>query len=166
MSVKLSLPHPRLVNTAIPPFFIRITMAHLDHSLIAVASDALLAVPPNPDNHTVASAVRTTSGSTFTGVNVYHFSGGPCAELVALGAAAGGGVLATGIKTIVAVKKDENTEEVGVINPCGRCRQVLFDYNANMEVIVADGKAEPRSASLRELLPFAPYASDGSMEQR
>lgn len=166
MSQEFSHPHPSLVNVAIRPLFIRITMAPLDHSLITVASDALLAVPPNPDNHTVASAVRTTSGSTFTGVNVYHFSGGPCAELVALGAAAGGGVLATGIKTIIAVKKDEDTGEVGVINPCGRCRQVLFDYNANMEVIVADGKAEPTTVSLTELLPFAPYASDGSMEQR
>lgn len=141
-------------------------MATLDHSLIAVASDALLAVPANPGNHLVASAVRTTSGSTFTGINVYHFSGGPCAELVALGTAAGGGVLATGIKTIVAVKKDENTGEVIVLNPCGRCRQVLFDYNANMEVIVSGDGAAPRTASLRELLPFEPYVWDGTMEQR
>lgn len=140
-------------------------MAPIDHALIAIATDALSAVPPNPETHTVASAVRTTSGSTFTGINVYHFTGGPCAELVALGAAAGGGVLATGIKTIVAVVKDENTGEVGVINPCGRCRQVLFDYNADMEVIVSDGKGD-RTVSLRELLPFAPYAWDGNMEQR
>lgn len=153
------------MDTVIFPLFIQTTMAPLDHALIAIASDALSAVPPNPENHTVASAVRTISGSTFTGINVYHFTGGPCAELVALGAAAGGGVLATGIKTIVAVKKDERTGEAGVINPCGRCRQVLFDYNATMEVIVSDGEGGG-TVSLRELLPYAPYVWNEGMEQR
>ncbi|WP_245554955.1 cytidine deaminase [Nesterenkonia alba] len=39
-------------------------------------------------HHTVASAAMDTSGRIHTAVNVYHFTGGPCAELVVLGLAA------------------------------------------------------------------------------
>ena len=34
--------------------------------------------------HTVAAAVRDTAGGVHTGINLFHFTGGPCAELVAL----------------------------------------------------------------------------------
>lgn len=40
--------------------------------------------------HTMGAAVRSADGRTFTGVNLHHFTGGPCAELVALGAARAG----------------------------------------------------------------------------
>jgi len=36
-----------------------------------------------------ASAAMDINGGMHTGVNVFHFTGGPCAELVAIGAAAG-----------------------------------------------------------------------------
>lgn len=137
----------------------------VDQALVDAAADALAAVPPNPENHTVTAAVRTRSGATFAGANVYHFTGGPCAELVALGVAAAGGVLATDITAVVAVKKDAETGAARVVNPCGRCRQVLFDYHANMEVIVADGE-KVATASIRELLPLAPYVWDEGMVQR
>ncbi|BCW35129.1 hypothetical protein StoSoilA2_11850 [Arthrobacter sp. StoSoilA2] len=39
-------------------------------------------------NHTVAAAAMDTNGRIHTAVNVHHFTGGPCAELVALGVAA------------------------------------------------------------------------------
>lgn len=45
----------------------------------------------NDPNHTVAAAAMDTSGRIHTAVNVYHFTGGPCAELVVLGAAAAAG---------------------------------------------------------------------------
>lgn len=38
--------------------------------------------------HTVAAAALDTAGRIHTALNVYHFTGGPCAELVALGVAA------------------------------------------------------------------------------
>lgn len=61
------------------------TIAHL----VATAT-ALLAslTPSSADLHTVAAAARTASGAVFTGVNLYHFTGGPCAELVVLANAA------------------------------------------------------------------------------
>lgn len=48
-------------------------------------------------NHTVAAAAMDATGRIFTAVNDYHFTGGPCAELVVLGVAAseGAGPLTT-----------------------------------------------------------------------
>lgn len=33
----------------------------------------------------MGAAVRANDGPIFGGINIYHFTGGPCAELVALG---------------------------------------------------------------------------------
>lgn len=132
----------------------------LNQDLINHASKCLAGVPSNDDNHTVAAAARTSSGLVFTGVNVFHFTGGPCAELVALGCAAGAGVLAKDITTMVAVRKDEQGK-MSVINPCGRCRQVLLDYNPKMNAIVSDEEGRVRVCQVRSLLPFAYVYKDG-----
>jgi cytidine deaminase len=49
----------------------------------------------------VASAAIDTLDNVHTGVNVFHFTGGPCAELVAIAAAAQ--AIAGPLITIVAV---------------------------------------------------------------
>jgi cytidine deaminase len=41
--------------------------------------------------HTTASAARAKDGGIVVGVNVFHFTGGPCAELVVLGRAVADG---------------------------------------------------------------------------
>jgi len=140
----------------------------VDQSLIGVAAKTLSTVPPNDANHTVAAAARSRSGQACVGVNVFHFSGGACAELVALGNAAGAGVLATDLTTMVAVKRDGATGVIGVVNPCGRCRQVLLDYNADINVIVRDAsETEERVVGVRELLPFAyVWGNETSAEER
>lgn len=103
---------------------------------------------PRQDLHTVASAVMDTAGEIHTGVNVYHFTGGPCAELVALGVAAAAG--AGPITEIVAVGDGGR----GVIAPCGRCRQVLLDQHPDARVIVPGGDG-PRSVPVVGLLPYS-----------
>lgn len=97
-------------------------------------------------NHTVAAAAMDSLGRIHTAVNVYHFTGGPCAELVVLGVAAA--VKAGPLTTIVAV----GDEGRGVIPPCGRCRQVLLDQHPDCSVIVPaeDGAY---AVPIRELLP-------------
>lgn len=81
-------------------------------------------------NHTVAAAAMDTNGRIHTGVNVYHFTGGPCAELVAIGtaAAAGAGPLVT-----IAAVGDHGR---GVLPPCGRCRQVILDLHPDALITV------------------------------
>ncbi|PWI75989.1 cytidine and deoxycytidylate deaminase zinc-binding domain protein [Purpureocillium lilacinum] len=127
--------------------------AQLDHELIALAASSLSAIPDNNGDHTVTAAARTSNGLAFAGANVFHFTGGPCAELVALGVAAAQGVLAKDITTMVAVRRDEG--KIRVLNPCGRCRQVFLDYNPDINVIVLDETGVQRTVPVRELLPFA-----------
>jgi cytidine deaminase len=55
------------------------------------AANALVAQLGNNPLHSVAAAAMDTLGHIYTGVNVAHFTGGPCAELVVLGAAAAAG---------------------------------------------------------------------------
>lgn len=114
--------------------------------------------------HTVGAAVRDAQGRMFGGINLYHFTGGPCAELVALGHARAAG--ARDLAAIVAVGDTGR----GVLAPCGRDRQVLLDYHPDIRVLVpvADGI---RSVPITDLLPHAyvwgehAAGSDGTLPQ-
>ncbi len=98
------------------------------------------------DNHTVAAAAMDVDGRIYTGVNVHHFTGGPCAELVVLGAVATAG--GRPIMTIAAA----GDRGRGLLSPCGRCRQVLLDTHPDVMVIVpSDDGPQPRP--VRVLLP-------------
>ncbi|HEY5247952.1 MAG TPA: cytidine deaminase, partial [Dermatophilaceae bacterium] len=48
----------------------------------------LVASLPDTEEHTVAAAAMDANGVIYPCVNVYHFTGGPCAEVVVLGVAA------------------------------------------------------------------------------
>jgi len=97
--------------------------------------------------YTMGAAVRAADGEMYGGINLYHFTGGPCAELVALGHARASG--ARELTTIVAV----GNEGRGPVGPCGRDRQVLFDYHPDIRVILPtpDGI---RSVRIKDLLPL------------
>ena len=96
--------------------------------------------------HTMGAAVRSADGRTFVGVNLYHFTGGPCAALVARGAAPAGG--AREITHVVAVGNHGR----GVCSPCGRDRQVFVDHHPGLRVIMP-GEAGPVSVLAGDLLP-------------
>jgi cytidine deaminase len=96
----------------------------------------------------MGAAVRASDGRMFPGVNLFHFTGGPCAELVALGAARAGG--ARELTTIVAVGNHGR----GPVGPCGRDRQVLFDYYPGIRVLLPTGYGV-RSVLIADLLPLA-----------
>jgi cytidine deaminase len=109
--------------------------------------------------HTTAAAARTSRGDIVMGVNVYHFTGGPCcAELVVIGRAVAEG--AGELTQIVAVGDSGR----GILSPCGRCRQVLFDLFPAIEVVIWTGSLA-RAICIADLLPW-PNAWDiasGSM---
>jgi cytidine deaminase len=102
---------------------------NVDHELIEAAT-IVAKTRCRRGNHTVASAARCRDGHIVTAVNAYHFTGGPCAELVVIGAAASQGCYER--ERIVAV----GDGDWRILPPCGRCRQVLFDYFPTIEVIV------------------------------
>lgn len=118
---------------------------HVDHDLIQAATHVARS-RCRGDNHTMAAAGRARDGRIITAVNAYHFTGGPCAELVLIGTAAAQG--AYELDTIVAVSDRDR----GVVPPCGRCRQVLLDYFPALKVIVsADNRLS--MVSVTDLLP-------------
>lgn len=98
-----------------------------DHELIAYARQI---VDEHGDDsiHTMGAAVRAKDGRIFGGINLSPLTGGPCtggpcAELVALGHARASG--ARELNTIVAY----GDRGRGPVGPCGKDRQILFDYH-------------------------------------
>ena len=134
-------------------------------SLVQTRGDGLV--------HTVAAAARTTDGRIVTGLNLFHFTGGPCAELVVMANAAALG--ASGLDTIVAVGSGHR----GVLAPCGRCRQVLLDRYPSTKVLVPGRDGTVAAVPVRDLVPYAfvwaeqrqdlphdqPTPDDGPIEQ-
>ncbi|MFH8728987.1 cytidine deaminase [Streptomyces termitum] len=114
------------------------------------------------DHHTMAAAARARDGRIVTAVNAYHFTGGPCAELVLIGTAAAQG--AYELDTIVAV----GDRDRGVVPPCGRCRQVLLDYFPTIGVVVGgggDGDGDGlRTVPLADLLPTGYVWADHQLD--
>ncbi|WP_406115480.1 cytidine deaminase family protein [Streptomyces sp. NBC_01014] len=112
--------------------------------------DANTDAPTEDDDgaHTMGAAVRGADGRMYGGINVYHFTGGPCAELVALGHARASG--ARELSTIVAVGNCGR----GPVGPCGKDRQVLLDYHPGIRVILP-GPEGIRSVRIEDLMPLA-----------
>ncbi|MGP9501290.1 ASCH domain-containing protein [Specibacter sp. AOP5-B1-6] len=110
------------------------------------AAEELAATLGSDENHTVAAAAMDTQGVIHRAVNVYHFTGGPCAEFVVMGlaATAGAGPLMT-----MAAAGDGGR---GLIPPCGRCRQAMLDIHPDIMVAVPGGKGA-RMQPIRKLLP-------------
>lgn len=98
----------------------------------------------------VGAALLATSGKIYEGCNVESSSFGLtcCAERVALYKA-----LSEGEREFERIAVCAETEEF--CSPCGACRQVLWDYARNLEVILINAAGATRSLHLRELLPEA-----------
>lgn len=128
--------------------------------VIAVAESLAARLGTN-ENHTVAAAVMDTHGRIHTGVNVHHFTGGPCAELVAIGtaAAAEAGPLVT-----IAAAGDGGR---GLLSPCGRCRQVILDLHPDALVAIP-GSGSTGSADIAPISALLPhyYRQPDSAPQR
>ncbi|KAI2793416.1 Blasticidin-S deaminase [Penicillium oxalicum] len=125
-----------------------LTSAEID--LVAAAKTTIQSIPPS-DIHSVASATLSADGRIFSGLNVFHFTGGPCAELVVLGTAAAAN--ATTLISIVAVRAGTDGEGE-VLSPCGRCRQVLWDLQPEINVVVSTN-GQLKSIPIGRLLPYA-----------
>ncbi|MFJ6894036.1 hypothetical protein [Streptomyces hokutonensis] len=120
---------------------------------VVEAAERLAATLGKDPNHTVAAAAMDTAGRIHEAVNVYHFTGGPCAELVALGVAAtvGAGPLVT-----IAAAGDRGR---GLVPPCGRCRQALLDLHPDVQVAVPTDDG-PALRPIRKLLPDTYFFPD------
>ena len=99
-------------------------------------------------NYKVGSAVLTESGKIFGGCNVESSSYGLtcCAERIALYNAISNGYTKF---TALAVA----TKNVG--NPCGACRQVIWDLCGEISIYITDISGNIKNRTSSELLPTA-----------
>lgn len=97
----------------------------------------------------VGAAICCEDGTVFTGCNVENAAYGStiCAERTAL------------VKAVSEGHRDDLARIAVAGNsadycwPCGPCRQMLYEFNPDMTVLVARGDGEFVSLSLRELMP-------------
>lgn len=104
------------------------------------------------DVHEVASALRTHSGDVFSGINIkarMRFAD-VCGEVAALSVMVSAGHRDPEI--IVAMWSDgRGTFEL--MPPCGRCRELVSDFNSATWVIVGTLE-QPLKVRVAELLPL------------
>ena len=117
--------------------------------LISKAKEARNFAQAHYSNFKVGAALLSENSDIFTGCNIESSSYGLtiCAERVALSKALSEGV--HHFKSIAIYAKDG-----AFCSPCGACRQLLYDYAPNLDVILSDGK-QHKVIKLKDLLPFA-----------
>ena len=96
----------------------------------------------------VGAALETADGKVYTGCNVENASYGltVCAECVALWKA-----LSEGEREFQRVVVVTATEKPGA--PCGACRQLLWEFCGDVEVVLASMQGYRELRRMTELLP-------------
>ena len=119
--------------------------------LIAAAEEARSASYSPYSNFAVGAALLDDRGGIHIGTNVENASYGLtiCAERVAIGSA-----VAVGKRSFnaIAVVGPADTPHC---TPCGSCRQVLFEFNPSLQIIVKGPAGDPVYLQLGDLLPDA-----------
>jgi len=98
-------------------------------------------------NFKVGAAVLTSNGKIFSGCNIENSSYGLsiCAERVAIFNAVSSGYREF---TKIAVVTDSEPSA----SPCGACRQVIFEFGDDIEVIMSNLKGDIKIMKIDELL--------------
>ena len=120
-----------------------------DAALVAAAVDARRHARARFSGFEVGAALETSTGEVVTGCNVENATYGltMCAERVALYKALSEG---RDVFTRIAVVADTDDPTP----PCGSCRQLLWEYCGDIEVILANLSEVRRRMRLSELLPL------------
>jgi cytidine deaminase len=97
----------------------------------------------------VGAALETADGTIITGCNVENASYGltMCAERVAMFKAISEGHRKFR-RIAVAADTDDPTP------PCGPCRQILWEFAGDIEVVLANRRRETARLQMKELLPL------------
>jgi cytidine deaminase len=98
----------------------------------------------------VGAALETRAGKIFTGCNVENSSYGltVCAERVAIWKAISEGE--SNFRRILILSDSEQPAP-----PCGACRQIIWEYCGDIEVILANLKGCRTRHRMKQLLPLA-----------
>ena len=98
----------------------------------------------------VGAALLTEKGNVYSGCNVEAaaFGAGFCAECCAVGNA-----ISSGDRNFSVIAVASSGDELCV--PCGICRQMLFEFAPDLQVICADRHGNFKKYKLTDLLPHA-----------
>jgi cytidine deaminase len=120
-------------------------------------SDALIAAARAAREHAVAdfsgfkvgAALETGAGTIITGCNIENASYGLtlCAERVAIFKAVSEGYVGFTRLAVVA-------DTASPTPPCGACRQIIWEFCGDIEVIMANLTSVSGSLRMKELLPL------------
>ncbi|MBR2666966.1 MAG: cytidine deaminase [Oscillospiraceae bacterium] len=96
----------------------------------------------------VGAALLCADGTVFTGCNVENASSpcGICAERTAVAKAVSEGH--TDFVRLAVISRAD-----GPCTPCGMCRQVLYEFAPELELLCCGGDGSVLKTGLRELLP-------------
>jgi cytidine deaminase len=117
--------------------------------LVAAARRARRNAQARYSGFKVGAALETTTGLIITGCNVENATYGltVCAERVAMFKA-----LSEGHRKFRRVAVVADTQ--APTPPCGACRQILWEFGGDLEVILANLKRETGRHQLKDLLPL------------
>jgi len=101
----------------------------------------------------VGAALEAADGSVITGCNVENATYGLtiCAERVAMFKA-----LSDGHRAFTRIAIVADTE--APTPPCGACRQILWEFGGDLEIVLANLTDEKGRHQLKDLLPLPFYA--------
>ncbi len=97
----------------------------------------------------VGAALETADGAVITGCNIENATYGLtiCAERVAMFKA-----LSEGHRAFTRIAIVADTE--APTPPCGACRQILWEFGGNLEILLANLEADKGTHRLKDLLPL------------
>lgn len=118
-------------------------------SLVAAARKARRHAHARFSGFKVGAALETRDGTIITGCNVENATYGLtiCAERVAMFKA-----ISEGHRAFVRVAVVADTQ--APTPPCGACRQILWEFGGDLEVILANLRRETGHHRLHDLLPL------------
>ena len=117
--------------------------------LIAAARRARRHAHADYSNFKVGAALETADGIVVTGCNIENATYGLtiCAERVAMFKA-----LSEGHRRFRRVAVVADTQ--AATPPCGACRQILWEFGGDLEVVLADLRRQTGTYRLADLLPL------------
>jgi cytidine deaminase len=120
-----------------------------DSELIAAARRARRHARAGYSRFKVGAALETGAGAIVTGCNIENATYGLtlCAERVAMFKALSDGH--RGVRRIAIV-----ADAAAPTPPCGACRQILWEFGGDLEVILANLRRETGRYRLADLLPL------------
>jgi cytidine deaminase len=119
-------------------------------ALVAAARAAFERAIADYSHFRVGAALETAEGQIITGCNIENASYGLtlCAERVAMFKALSEGH--RHFRCVVVVADTESPTP-----PCGACRQILWEFAGDVEVVLANLEAIKATHRMRDLLPHA-----------